>query len=676
MPTPTRPAAALLAAAALTLTTLVPAQAARVQEDETTRMVLVIDASGSMRAELPDGQTRMEAAKAALNGVVDRLPADVEVGLRVYGATEESETVNDRVCADTQLVHPITALDASALRAQINALEPTGWTPLAHSVTKAAEDLGQEGKRHIILVSDGEETCTPDPCPEIRQVVDRGIEVQVDTIGFAVDDTARSQLQCISDVTGGSYYGADDAETLSTALDKATQRALREFNVSGEPVEGVLRSAIPSAPVLTAGQFLDQLETGEDHIKYYRIQRTIPGSRLYVSAVSRPPRYGEGTFANAEGLTTRLTGENERGCDGTAIPGDHRFDDTRLNDVVVSATGSRTNEPRCTEPDSLLLQVGRGLATRQGGEAPIDVEIRVVEEAPVTDDDRESLPEAIALEDAAAAPGADPGPVVDVLGGTSFNNALELAPGTYREHLIPGELVFFRTPVDWGQSATFTVHGTSDDIYVGSGLDLLRIYPRVYTPAMVAIHGRQGGAGIFADFNLDSPPSLHVTHIPEVRYRNREGHPEVRKFGVAGDHYYVLAVTPRWQGLAEGRPVPVEFSIEVDGQPHGSPFGEATPGASGSDTTDEAHDQAGQGGPGTDGAGDTGGTEGRDGTDGARETSAAQADAGEATASDDAAAGADLGSDSTWRWALAGGALVVILAASAALAGLLRRNRT
>ena len=28
----------------------------------------------------------------------------------------------------------------------------------------AAEDLGTEGKRTIVLLSDGEPTCSPDPC--------------------------------------------------------------------------------------------------------------------------------------------------------------------------------------------------------------------------------------------------------------------------------------------------------------------------------------------------------------------------------------------------------------------------------------------------------------------------------------------------------------------------------
>ena len=51
------------------------------------RLLLLLDASGSMKAKDPSGLTKIEAAKKALTGVVGALPDTAQVGLRVYGAT-------------------------------------------------------------------------------------------------------------------------------------------------------------------------------------------------------------------------------------------------------------------------------------------------------------------------------------------------------------------------------------------------------------------------------------------------------------------------------------------------------------------------------------------------------------------------------------------------------------
>src|SRR5699024_4759075 len=54
--------------------------------DDAGKLLLVLDASGSMAEDAGGGQTRIEAAKDALRTVVDELPDDAEVGLRVYGS--------------------------------------------------------------------------------------------------------------------------------------------------------------------------------------------------------------------------------------------------------------------------------------------------------------------------------------------------------------------------------------------------------------------------------------------------------------------------------------------------------------------------------------------------------------------------------------------------------------
>src|SRR5262249_10331640 len=69
---------------------------------ETGRSVLVVlDASGSMNAQLPEGRTRLEAAKAAVGDLVGSLAPDTRLALRVY---RHQSTTDQKNCQDSELV--------------------------------------------------------------------------------------------------------------------------------------------------------------------------------------------------------------------------------------------------------------------------------------------------------------------------------------------------------------------------------------------------------------------------------------------------------------------------------------------------------------------------------------------------------------------------------------------
>ena len=48
--------------------------------------MIVLDASKSMNEDAGNGGTRLDAAKQAVDALVDRLPEGVPLGLRVYGS--------------------------------------------------------------------------------------------------------------------------------------------------------------------------------------------------------------------------------------------------------------------------------------------------------------------------------------------------------------------------------------------------------------------------------------------------------------------------------------------------------------------------------------------------------------------------------------------------------------
>ncbi|HPJ20483.1 MAG TPA: VWA domain-containing protein, partial [Actinomycetota bacterium] len=413
------------------------------------KLLLMLDASGSMLEADPSGLTRMDAAKQGLSAVVDKLPDNAQVGLRVYGATVMGGTPTPEACADTQLVHPIGTIDKTGLKAAINGFAAKGETPIAHSLHKALEDLGTTGKRNIILVSDGEESCVPDPCPVIKELIGNGIDLQIDTVGYAVGDKARQQLQCIADAAHGTYYDAANADQIAASINKLSQRAMRPFRVTGTPIKGTHDAA--TAPELTAGQYTDAITEGEDaaHQLKYRIKRTIPGSTLHVSTAALPKVSG---VVGKEAWSLILDEPGGRNC-GMDASGQSSY--TSLMALGVSSASS---VDACNESESLTLTVTR----RYGAEspAPAPFEVRVIEEPRVTNLDQ--LPDGAGRAKPEVTEVAADGPGTPVVGGTALSDALSLTPGTYVEELVPGEASFYRIPVAYGQRLRVTLLGIGE----------------------------------------------------------------------------------------------------------------------------------------------------------------------------------------------------------------------
>ncbi len=259
-----------LLASSVPLLTPLPAQA-----DESTKVLLVLDVSGSMNEPISSGGTKFAAAKRALKKVADAMPAGTQVGLRVYGSKiAEPKERNPKACTDTELVLPIGPLDRRKMYRAVDSFTAKGETPIAYSLEKSVGDLGASGKRVLILISDGEETCAGDPCPTARKLAKAGVDLQFNAIGLAVNSKARQQLQCIAKAGDGNYYDADNTSDLEDAVRRITQRSLRPFQTSGTPVEGTVDQA--GAPQIGPGQYKDTYDASNTP-RYYRITRT-PGS--------------------------------------------------------------------------------------------------------------------------------------------------------------------------------------------------------------------------------------------------------------------------------------------------------------------------------------------------------------------------------------------------------------
>ena len=187
---------------------------------QTGDAILILDASGSMWGQV-DGQTKISAARKAVDSILSKWKPSDRLGLMAYGHRTKGD------CKDIELVVPVGNFDPDKIRSAVRGLNPKGKTPMADSLRAAAQALrATENKATVILVSDGIETCSPDPCAVAAELKKAGVNFTAHVIGFDVTDpAAKSQLQCIARATGGVYLDASNASGLEQALGRAVEAA-------------------------------------------------------------------------------------------------------------------------------------------------------------------------------------------------------------------------------------------------------------------------------------------------------------------------------------------------------------------------------------------------------------------------------------------------------------------
>lgn len=222
---------------------------------------LILDASGSMLQRL-EGKRRIAIAKEVLTEAVEsHIPAGTLVALRVFGHREPN-------ACRTDLEIPMAPLDPAAAVEKIAAIEAKNLakTPIADSLAEVASDLKDaSGQKVVVLVTDGEETCDGDPEAVIESLTDKGFDLHLNIVGFAIDDDElASQFESWAELGGGRYLSAVDQAGLSDALAEALKTPFSVYDrsgsvvaqgvVGGEPVEleaGFYRVVVATSPPRT-----------------------------------------------------------------------------------------------------------------------------------------------------------------------------------------------------------------------------------------------------------------------------------------------------------------------------------------------------------------------------------------------------------------------------------------
>ena len=188
------------------------------ESPQPSQAMLVLDASGSMWGQI-QGKPKIEIAREAVDTMLAGWPGG-QLGLMAYGHRRKGD------CKDIELLQPVGDFDAAAIRGQVGKLQPRGMTPISDAVRQAAEQLKfTEQKATVILVSDGEETCSADPCALGAELEKLGVDFTAHVVGFDIEEGSRAQaqLQCLARNTGGQYVAARDAGELGEALGRVAE---------------------------------------------------------------------------------------------------------------------------------------------------------------------------------------------------------------------------------------------------------------------------------------------------------------------------------------------------------------------------------------------------------------------------------------------------------------------
>ncbi|MCG8306958.1 MAG: VWA domain-containing protein [Cytophagales bacterium] len=211
------------------LPALLFAQSPQQKLPEKTRILFLLDGSGSMLAKW-ENTHRITAAKKLLTDLVDslRTAEHLELALRIYGHQFDR---SQQRCDDTKLEAPFYKNNHDRIISILRNLGPKGTTPIAFALEQAAHDFpaGDDARNIIIIITDGIESCDGDPCAVSLALQRKSIFLRPFIIGIGMDRNFEEQFGCM-----GSFYDAANIRGFRRALDQTLRQSLGKTTVSIE----------------------------------------------------------------------------------------------------------------------------------------------------------------------------------------------------------------------------------------------------------------------------------------------------------------------------------------------------------------------------------------------------------------------------------------------------------
>ena len=173
--------------------------------------MLVLDSSGSMADD-----DKLAKAQDAAKQYLETLPGDVKAGLVTF--------------ADKATVEVTPTDDRAAVVAAIDGLKAEGATALNDAVVLAVNELGKEGTRNAVVLSDGEDEGSETPAKSAAKTLKKS-GVVLDAVSLGTGKQT-AQLAAFAKAGNGSVVTATDAGELTAAFEEAARTVVTQLAVT------------------------------------------------------------------------------------------------------------------------------------------------------------------------------------------------------------------------------------------------------------------------------------------------------------------------------------------------------------------------------------------------------------------------------------------------------------
>lgn len=203
----------------------------------TTRILFIFDASQSMLGRW-QSDTKFNIAKRILSEMLDSIAnlKNTEFALRVYGHQYQFPP---QICTDTKLEVPFAPGNVPKIKSRLRTITPRGTTPIAFSLEQSVKDfpICTNCRNIVVLITDGMEECSGDPCAVSRMLQKNGIILKPFIIGIGRDFNIA--FNCV-----GTYFDATNEKDFRKALNIVISQALNSTTMqvnlldeAGRPTE-------------------------------------------------------------------------------------------------------------------------------------------------------------------------------------------------------------------------------------------------------------------------------------------------------------------------------------------------------------------------------------------------------------------------------------------------------
>ena len=524
--------AGILTVLGLAATSAPVALAQESQENTVPPTMVILDASGSMEQTDAGGETRMDAAKEATHTFLDGVTEDSELGFITYGTgTSNAPEEREAGCEDVTTLAPLASGQLDDIRGEVEGIEASGYTPMGPALRQAADELPDEGDRNVLLVSDGLDTCAPPPvCDVAKELHEQGIDLIINTVGFLVDNEARTELECIAEAGGGQYLDANDADSLAESMRVLYTRSINAHESDLEEYAGSTNESEPtevpadveafSSPLHYTGAAPNDINSDAQH---WRIP-VEEGERLAISGLTvQPPSFG-GLADSRFGMSLDFADSACRVNDWTEV------DSSSAQGVQAVAGISEVAGEDCGAEGYVDFSIARRGNYLEGQDIPVELKItrfagENVSGVPDPEEEAELAEISIPEDTETAAP------------GTWFDDAAELPDGNEQgisADIVPGETHFYKVPVEYGQRLAAAIQNDGTDVERGSGISVDQLVVNVYNEARQPVLPSEN-----VQLNNDEPTVFG--HGAPVNYRNLEvGASGTDRLYLDGDQYIAV----------------------------------------------------------------------------------------------------------------------------------------